>query len=420
MTSSDDLHARALHVTPGGVHSPVRAFRQVGGTPVYMREACGARLVDVDGREYVDFCMAFGPLILGHGDPGVIAAVQAAATRGFTFGTADPYSLQLAETISGRLPWVEQLRFLNSGTEAVMTALRIARAATGRTGLLKFEGCYHGHADSMLVEAGSGQAFAPTAASAGIPPAVVADTQVAPLDDGPALAEIFARSGHALAAAIIEPLPANFGLLPQRVEFLAQLADLCRQHGTVLIFDEVISGFRVAFGGMAQRTGIRPDLVTFGKIIGGGLGVAACGGRADLMQLLAPAGPVYQAGTLAANPLGMAAGQATLDRLIDGTAYLALEDSGRLLDEALAGLPGWTLVRQGSLCWLHPADAGPPRRAPGALTQAARQRYAALFHRLLAAGIYLPPSPAEVFFLSTAHTDEDLAALASALREAAG
>jgi glutamate-1-semialdehyde 2,1-aminomutase len=415
---SDDLHARALRVTPGGVHSPVRAFGQVGGTPVYMREAYGARLVDVDGREYLDFCQAFGPLILGHGDPGVVAAVQDAATRGFTFGTADPYSLQLAETITRQLPWVEQVRFLNSGTEAVMTALRIARAATGRSRILKFEGCYHGHADSMLVQAGSGMAGQPAAASAGVPAAVVADTRVCPLDDEAALAALFAREGAGLAAAIIEPLPANYGLLPQRQEFLARLAALCQQHGTLLVFDEVISGFRVAFGGMTELTGIRPDLVTWGKIIGGGLGVAACAGRAALMQLLAPAGPVYQAGTLAANPVGMAAGQATLDRLTDGTAYLALEDTGRLLDDALAGLPGWTLVRQGSVCWLHPADAGPPGRAPGALTPAARQRYAGLFHRLLAAGIYLPPSPAEVFFLSTAHTDEDVASLAAALRDA--
>jgi glutamate-1-semialdehyde 2,1-aminomutase len=416
--ASDDLHARALRVTPGGVHSPVRAFRQVGGTPVYMREAYGARLVDVDGREYIDFCLAFGPLILGHGDPGVVAAVHDAATRGFTFGTADPYSLQLAETITSRLPWVEQVRFLNSGTEAVMTALRIARAATGRTKLLKFEGCYHGHADSMLVEAGSGMAGEPAAASAGVPAAVVADTRVCPLDDEAALTAVFDRVGSELAAAIIEPLPANFGLLPQRQEFLERLAALCRQHGVVLIFDEVISGFRTGFAGMAGLTGIRPDLVTWGKIIGGGLGVAACGGRADLMQQLAPAGPVYQAGTLAANPLGMAAGQATLDRLADGTAYLALEDTGQLLDDATRDLPGWTLVRQGSVCWLHPADEGPPRRAPGALTPAARARYATLFHRLLAAGIYFPPSAAEVFFLSTAHSDEDIAALAAALREA--
>jgi glutamate-1-semialdehyde 2,1-aminomutase len=270
----------------------------------------------------------------------------------------------------------------------------------------------------MLVQAGSGMAAQPAPASAGVPAAVVADTRVCPLDDEAALAALFAREGAGLAAAIIEPLPANLGLLPQRQEFLARLAALCQQHGTLLVFDEVISGFRVAFGGMTELTGIRPDLVTWGKIIGGGLGVAACAGRAALMQLLAPTGPVYQAGTLAANPLSVAAGQATLDRLADGTAYLALEDSGQLLDDALAGLPGWTLVRQGSVCWLHPADDGPPRRAPGALTPAARQRYGALFHRLLAAGIYLPPSPAEVFFLSTAHTDEDLATLAAALRAA--
>jgi glutamate-1-semialdehyde 2,1-aminomutase len=418
MGASDDLHRRALRVTPGGVHSPVRGFGQVGGTPVYMREAQGAILVDVDGREYLDFCLAFGPLILGHADAGVVTAVREAAALGTAFGTAEPYSLQLAEFVTGRIPWVEQLRLVNSGTEAVMTALRIARAATGRDRILKFAGCYHGHADAVLVEAAPGADGAGVAGSAGIPDAVVADTRVAALDDEAALAALFARVGDSLAAVIIEPLPANLGLLPQRREFLERLAGLCQAHGVLLVFDEVISGFRVAFGGMAELTGIRPDLVTYGKVIGGGLGVAAYGGRADLMAQVAPAGPVYPAGTLAANPLGTAAGLATLERLADGTAYLALEDSGRLLDDACGRLPGWTLVRQGSVCWLHPDDAGPPRRSPGALTPAARARYATLFHRLLADGIYLPPSAAEVFFLATAHSDADIRRLAEALRRA--
>jgi glutamate-1-semialdehyde 2,1-aminomutase len=316
--ASDDLHRRALRVTPGGVHSPVRGFGQVGGTPVYMREAQGAILVDVDGREYLDFCLAFGPLILGHADAGVVTAVREAAALGTAFGTAEPYSLQLAEFVTGRIPWVEQLRLVNSGTEAVMTALRIARAATGRDRILKFAGCYHGHADAVLVEAAPGDDGAGVAGSAGIPDAVVADTRVAALDDEAALAALFARVGDSLAAVIIEPLPANLGLLPQRREFLERLAGLCQAHGVLLVFDEVISGFRVAFGGMAELTGIRPDLVTSGKVIGGGLGVAAYGGRADLMAQVAPAGPVYQAGTLAANPLGTAAGLATLERLADG------------------------------------------------------------------------------------------------------
>ncbi len=415
MSQSDELYARALAVTPGGVHSPVRAFRRVGGTPVFMREARGSRLTDVDGREYIDFCMAFGPLVLGHRHPAVLEAITAAAGRGWSFGTAEEGSLELAELITDRLPWVESLRFVNSGTEAVMSALRLARAATGRSLILKFDGCYHGHADALLVRAGSG--LAGEADSAGVPAGVTADTLVASLDDIAGLRNLFAARGLEIAAAIIEPLPANHGLLPQRQEFLDALAWQCQQHGALLVFDEVISGFRVAFGGMAELTGIRPDLVTYGKILGGGLPVGAYGGRREIMEQVAPSGPVYQAGTLAANPVAMAAGLATLRQLTDGTAYLALEDNGRLLEDLVRPIPGIGLQRAGSLFWLVPDDGDKATviRSPAGFSAAAAARFPALFHRLLAAGIYLPPSPYEVGFLSVAHSEEDLRRLGAAL-----
>ena len=416
MSRSADMFARANAVTPGGVHSPVRAFRRVGGTPLFIRSAQGSRIEDVDGQRYTDFCMAFGPMMLGHTHPAVLDAVTAAAAGGWSFGTAEPYSLALSELICSRLPWVENLRFVNSGTEAVMSALRLARAATGRSLILKFDGCYHGHADAMLIRAGSG--LAGIADSAGVPPGVAADTVVAQLDDIPGLEGLFAARGPELAAAIIEPLPANHGLLPQRQEFLDALAWQCQQHGTLLIFDEVISGFRTAFGGMAEITGIRPDLVTYGKIIGGGFPVGAYAGRREIMQLVAPVGTVYQAGTLAANPVAMAAGLATLERLTDGTAYLALEDNGRLLEEKLSGTPGLRLQRFGSLFWLVPDDAGSGTviRSPAAFPAASESRFAKMFHALLAAGIYLPPSPYETGFLSTAHSEDDIQALADAVR----
>jgi len=425
VTRSADLFARAEAVTPGGVHSPVRAFRRVGGTPVFIRSARGSQLEDVDGRRYVDFCMAFGPMILGHAHPAVVQAVNEAVSRGWSFGAAEAGSLELAELITGRLPWVERLRFVNSGTEAVMSALRLARAATGRSVILKFEGCYHGHVDSMLIRAGSGLAGAGVggvADSAGITPGVTADTVVLPLDDSAALERLFAARGSELAAAIIEPLPANHGLLPQRQAFLDALAWQCQQHGALLIFDEVITGFRTAFGGMAEITGIRPDLVTYGKIVGGGFPVGAFGGRREVLELVAPLGPVYQAGTLSANPVAMAAGLATLRQLTDGTAYLALENSGRLLDELLRGIPGLRLQRFGSLFWLVLDDtpAPAPMRSPAGLAERAIARFKPFFHALLADGVYLPPSPYEVGFLSTAHTEQDLRTLAAATAKGTG
>jgi glutamate-1-semialdehyde 2,1-aminomutase len=418
--SSEALFARARRVSPGGVHSPVRAFRGVGGTPRFMTGGAGAQLRDVDGREYVDYCMAFGPLILGHADPDVRAAAEGALARGWSLGTAEPYSLELAELIVGRIPWVESIRFVNSGTEAVMSALRLARAATQRSKILKFEGCYHGHTDSMLLRAGSGLAEAPLPDSAGLAPGVVRETLIAPLDDEAALESLFERHGRDIAAVILEPLPANYGLLPQRPAFLQQVARLARAHGALLIFDEVISGFRLSFGGFAQRSGIVPDLVTYGKVIGGGFPVGAYGGRRDLMELIAPAGPVYQAGTLSANPVAMCAGLATLKRLGDGTLYQRLESLGARLEQGLHGMPHLTLQRVGSIFWICYSRAGQPAATIRALTAFppdAAASFATLFHALLSRGIYLAPSGFEVGFLSAAHTEAHIDELIARVRE---
>jgi glutamate-1-semialdehyde 2,1-aminomutase len=384
-----------------------------------MSGGAAARLRDVEGREYLDFCMAFGPLILGHADPGIRAAAEAALARGWSLGTAEPYSLELAELITARIPWVESIRFVNSGTEAVMSALRVARGATGRPKILKFEGCYHGHADSMLLKAGSGLAEAPLPDSAGLAPQVVQETLIAPLDDSAALESLLDRHGREIAAVIIEPLPANHGLLPQRHEFLERLARSARAHGALLIFDEVISGFRLGFQGYAGLSGITPDLVTYGKVIGGGFPVGAYGGRRELMELVAPSGPVYQAGTLSANPLAMCAGLATLQRLADGRVYQQLEALGARLEQALASSERLALQRVGSIFWpCYSRGSRPvtPMRTPRAFPSDAASSFAPLFHALLARGIYLAPSAFEVGFLSAAHSEQDIDTLAAALR----
>jgi glutamate-1-semialdehyde 2,1-aminomutase len=415
---SEELFARARRVSPGGVHSPVRAFRGVGGTPRFMTGGAGALLRDVDGREYLDFCMAFGPLILGHADAGIRLAAETALARGWSLGTAEPYSLELAELITGHVPWVESIRFVNSGTEAVMSALRVARAATSRSKILKFEGCYHGHTDSMLLRAGSGLAEAPLPDSAGLAPDVVQQTLIAPLDDEAALEALMSRHGREIAAIIIEPLPANYGLLPQRREFLQAVARLARAHGALLIFDEVISGFRLSFQGYAGLSGIHPDLVTYGKVIGGGFPVGAYGGRRELMELVAPAGPVYQAGTLSANPLAMCAGLATLQRLADGSVYQRLEALGARLERGLGGVPGLAFQRAGSVFWICSSRAGSPAtpiRTLKNLPADAGPSFAALFHPLLERGIYLAPSAYEVGFLSAAHTEAHVDTLSQAL-----
>ena len=415
MSTSDDLFARAKQVSPGGVHSPVRAFKGVGGTPRFMSGGHGAFMTDVDGCDYVDFLCAFGPLILGHGNPAVRAAALGAIDRGWSLGTTEPYSLELAEFITQRIPWVQSVRFVNSGTEAVMSALRVARGATGRDKILKFDGCYHGHTDSMLIKSGSGLAEAAVADSAGLDRATLSGTVVATLNDEASLEAAFARHGSDIAAAIIEPVPANYGLLPQRREYLLRLAELCRQHGALLIFDEVISGFRVGFQGAAGLYGIEPDLVTYGKVIGGGFPVGAYGGKRQYMDLVAPAGPVYQAGTLSANPVAMCAGLATLQQLADGSLYAQLETLGQRLDAAFATQRRLTLQRVGSLFWFYLAPPVSAIRSLADMQARPAAPFGPVFHALLEGGIYLAPSAYEVGFLSAAHTSAQIDAMASAV-----
>ncbi|MBI2605538.1 MAG: glutamate-1-semialdehyde 2,1-aminomutase [Deltaproteobacteria bacterium] len=425
---SETLFDRARRVSPGGVHSPVRAFRGVGGVPRFIRSAKGAELEDVDGNRYVDFCMSWGPLLFGHQDEDVAAAVHAAIGRGWSYGTAEPYSLELAELITREIPWVEKIRFVNSGTEAVMSALRLARAATGRNKILKFEGCYHGHADSMLVRAGSGLAEMPVPDSAGVTASTAADTLVAPLRDLPAVKAIFERHGREIAAVIVEPVPANNGLLPQTEEFLKGVASAARASGALLILDEVITGFRVAFGGMAARAGITPDLVTYGKVIGGGFPVGAYGGRADLMDRIAPMGPVYQAGTLSANPVAMAAGLAMLKKLKHGNFYNALENATEGLAsemEKIAAHAGARVKVQrfSSMFWAVMGDVKTDDgvvRAVSEIPSTQKEVYAKSFHRMLGHGIYLAPSGYEVSFLSAAHERRHLDAFLSAFKGALG
>jgi glutamate-1-semialdehyde 2,1-aminomutase len=426
MTTHEDLFARALAASPGGVHSPVRAFHGVGGTPVFFASAHGAHLTDVDGRAYIDFCQSFGPLILGHGDPEVARAAHAAIDDGWSYGACEPYSLALAEWILARLPWVDRIRFVSSGTEAVMSALRVARAATGRSHILKFEGCYHGHADGLLVRAGSGLAGRVAATSAGLPAGTLAHTVVAPLDDERALDEVFAATGPDLAAVILELVPANYGLLPPRQEWLDHLAARCRDTGTLLVADEVITGFRTGLQGACGLFGLRPDLVCYGKVIGGGFPVAAYGGRADLMDLVAPAGPVYQAGTLSANPVGMRAGLASLEAMVARNGWRLLEERTAAFVEQLSAAlgeaaPNLEVVRHASIFWIRLRTSGPVRR-PDAIPSAQAAWYARFFHAALDRGVYLPPAAFEVCFLSLAHDDETLRvatlALVAAAREA--
>jgi len=420
---SEEYFERAQRITPGGVHSPVRAFKGVGGTPVFFRSAEGALLTSVEGREYIDFCQSFGPLILGHRDPDVSHAVREAIETAWSFGACEPYSLELAEWITKRLPWVEMLRFVSSGTEAVMSALRVARAATNRNRILKFEGCYHGHSDSLLVQAGSGLAGESASSSAGVSQTVASDTLVAPLDDEEAVREIFAEHGSEIAAVILEPLPANYGLLIQRREFIDETIRIAREHGALVVFDEVISGFRVALGGMAEVLGIRPDLVTYGKVIGGGFPVAAYGGRRDLLELVAPVGPVYQAGTLSANPVGMRAGLATLQKAESAGVYEELAKRTQRFCDRLAtgfneqGLP-FQITSTASIFWLHSSTDEPIRRIEQ-IPRHNAEAFAKVFHGALDRGVYLSPSGYEVNFMSLAHSDELLDQAAKAILEAA-
>ncbi len=416
--ASESLFERATRVLPGGVSSPVRAFRAVGGTPLFMRSGAGARIEDEDGNRFVDFCMSWGALALGHAHPTVVRAITETAARGTTFGTPTAGEVELAERISALYPAAERVRFVSSGTEAVMSAVRVARGATGRDLIVKFDGCYHGHADYLLVKAGSGLATAGTPDSAGVPAAIAATSAVLPLDDLGAFRAFMSERGREVAAVLIEGVPANAGLLVQTPEFLACLRAECAARGALLILDEVITGFRLGPGGAAARYGIRPDLVTFGKVIGGGLPVGAYGASRTLMSLVAPLGPVYQAGTLSGNPLAMAAGLATL-RLLDEDAYARLEASGAWLEaglnEAIRSASATARVqRVGSLLTLFFTDR-PVHSEDDAMT-CDRERFAAFHRAMLGRGLMLPPSQFECWFLSLAHDDAAIAEILSAAR----
>ncbi len=410
------LFERSKRVSPGGVHSPVRAFKGVGGTPRFVESARGAVLTDVDGNNYIDFCMAWGPMLFGHQDQDVARAVRASMSRGWSYGTAEPYSLELAELMTKNIPWAQKVRFVNSGTEAVMSALRVARAATGRDKIIKFDGCYHGHSDPLLVRAGSGLAEMASPDSAGVSASVARDTVVVPLDDLGALEAAFKKHKGHIAAVIVEPVPANNGLLLQKKSFLKEMTAIARRHGALVIFDEVITGFRTAFGGMAELTGIRPDLVTYGKIIGGGFPVGAYAGRRDLMDMVAPSGPVYQAGTLSGNPVAMAAGCAMLKKILRVKPYKRLAAEAEKFAAAAeaagrkAGVPV-RVQRFSSMFWMifgNVDTADGFVRRPDQTPAEHRDLYLKVFHYALERGVYLTPSAFEVDFVSAAHSAAQL------------
>lgn len=410
--------SRAHELIPGGVNSPVRAFRSVGGNPVFLARAKGSRFWDVDGNEYVDFCQSWGPLVLGHADERVVEAVRRTAGKGLSFGACHTGEIEMAELVLSALKEFDCMRLVNSGTEAVMTALRLARAVTGRDLVLKFEGGYHGHSDSMLVKAGSGLATAGVADSDGVPSAVAQQTLVCRLDDEESVREVFRQYGSRIAAVIVEPLPANNGLLVQRREFLQFLRDITASSGALLIFDEVISGFRLHFGGYYQLMGIVPDLVTLGKIIGGGMPVGAVVGPGKIMRKLAPEGNVYQAGTLSGNPVSLAAGIETLKILSDSRVYKQLEELGRTFASLLEGYgkDDVKVQRAGSIVWPYLHSSSLPR-SPGQISSRAMERFRKLHRPVLEKGFYLPPSPYEVLFISAAHSEQELARLAETLMQ---
>ena len=409
-SESTRLFNRARRVLPGGVNSPVRAFGAVGGRPPFIARARGARLYDVDGRSYVDYVMSWGPLIHGHAPPELIRALRAAAGRGTSFGAPTAQEVELGRLVCRLVPSIERVRFVNSGTEATMSAVRVARAATGRERIVKFAGCYHGHGDGFLVQAGSGATTLGTPTSPGVPAATAADTLIADYNDVESVARLCRAHRDSIAAVIVEPIAGNMGVVPPAPGFLDGLRGLCDEHGAVLVFDEVISGFRASRGGAQAVYGVRPDLTCLGKIIGGGLPVGAYGGRADLMERVAPAGPVYQAGTLSGNPLAMTAGTWALSKLsaplyrrlakLGGRLAAGLREAARETGEAL------TVNTAGSV--LTPFFTAGPVTDYASATAADAERYAAFFRGMLRRGVYPPPSQFEGWFLSDAHTERDV------------
>ena len=419
--ASERLFAASQRLIPGGVNSPVRAFRGVGGTPRFMERGEGAWLVDADGNRYVDLVLSWGPLILGHAHPEVVEAIVRTAESGTTFGAPTELELRLAERVVATFPSMDMVRFVSSGTEATMSAVRLARAATGRTVLIKFDGCYHGHADHLLASAGSGVATLGLPDSPGVTAATVGDTLVVPFNDLGAVEALFQSRGEDIAAVLAEPVPGNMGVVPPVAGFLQGLRAVTRRYGSVLIFDEVMTGWRAHPRGAQVLYGIEPDLTCVGKVVGGGLPAAAYGGRRDLMERIAPAGPVYQAGTLSGNPLAMAAGLATLEVLGRAGVWERAEAFARSVAEAIerraaeAGVPV-TVQRVGTM--LTPFFTEEPVRDYAAARRTDRAGYNAFFHGLLEAGVYLPPSAFEAAFTSAAHGEGELAAVESALASA--
>lgn len=417
---SNSLHIDALDHLVGGVNSPVRAFKSVHGYPIYFEEASGAIVTDVDGNKYVDFVQSWGPLVHGHSHPKIIDLVYSKMKKGTSFGAPHVGEIELAKRVKKRFKHMDKVRFVSSGTEAVMSAIRLARGYTGRDFLVKFEGCYHGHVDSLMVKSGSGLVTFGIASSPGIPDDTVAMTLLAPLDDEEAIEYLFKEHGHDIAAVVIEPLPANNGILLQRDQFLRKLRELCDENNSLLIFDEVISGFRFKDGSYGDICGVTPDITALGKIIGGGLPVGAYGARSEIMEKLSPLGPVYQAGTLSGNPLAMAAGIMTLD-LLDEEAYDYLEQLGQILEQNVVpvlekhGKPV-NFVRMGSLFWFAPGSGNPPTRADQIPSDAGKM-YAEIHSGLLEKGYMLAPSAYEVGFISTSHTSEHIIGMVNALDE---
>lgn len=415
---SEDIFRRSAELIPGGVNSPVRAFGSVGGTPFIVDQAQGAWLYDVDGNRYVDYVMSWGPLILGHAHRHIMKAIREQSERGVSFGASTEAELTLAALVRERMPWIEKLRLVNSGTEACMTAARIARGATGRNLIVKFDGCYHGHSDLFLVKAGSGLATGGLPGSAGIPDAVTATTLSLSYNDLRAVEETFAKSGSEIAAVIVEPVAANMGVVAPHDGFLQLLRDKTSEHGALLVFDEVITGFRVSPGGAAQLYGIKPDLVCLGKILGGGLPIGAVGGKRELMDNLAPSGSVYQAGTLSGNPLSVAAGIATLKELADASIYDHIKSYSSQLAESLRGMfakvnvPVQINLVEGLLTLFF---AYKPVTDFETAKQADMKLYARFFHSLLDHGLFLPPSGFEAWFVSAAHEEEQLERTTSAV-----
>jgi glutamate-1-semialdehyde 2,1-aminomutase len=407
---SEKLFAKAKDLFPGGVNSPVRAFKGVGGTPRFIARGKGSHLFDVDGNDLVDYVLSWGPLIVGHCHPEVMREVQDAMKDGSSFGAPSPREIQLAELVRERMPWVEKMRFCSSGTEATTAAIRVARGFTGRDDILKFDGCYHGAGDPLLVKAGSGVETLGLPDSPGVPADLAKHTLTLPFNDLAAVEQLFAARGASIAAVIVEPVVGNMGVLVPKDGYLAGLLAVCRKHGALLIIDEVMTGFRVSSGGACGLYGLRPDLVTFGKVIGAGLPVGAFGGRADVMDRVAPAGPIYQAGTLSGNPMAMAAGYSTL-RLMTPAMYEKLEASGAKLEAGLRTAAQAARVpvqvnRVGSMLTVFFSDR--PVFDAASARACSTKRFGAFFHALLEHGVYFPPSQFEAAFLSTAHNDQDL------------